>query len=130
MWETEKQNKKKTKWKRPKNPIKIVFLNGGHPKTRKMKKKWIFDKNCLTRFESGREKNNAHFRAHYLFWPKKLFLDQNSETRKNYKNSGFSGNCPKPKMTFFLKKVSFLTWVKIGFYCVFEKLCSSENTIL
>ena len=42
-----------------------------------LKKKWIFSKNCLTLFVSGREKKNAHFRAHYLFWPT-FFLDQNS----------------------------------------------------
>ena len=35
---------------------------------RKMEK-WIFSKNCLTLFVSGREKN-AHVRAHYLLWPK------------------------------------------------------------
>ena len=66
MLETEKQNqKKKTKWKRPKKPIKIVFFKGGHPKKRRTKKKI----NCLTLFVSGRAKN-AHFHAHYLFWPK------------------------------------------------------------
>ena len=70
---------------------------------------------------SGREKN-AHFRAHYLFWPN--FLDQNSENQENYKNSAFSENCPKPKMTPFFKMVFF----DIG-ERVFEKLCSSENTI-
>ena len=34
----------------------------------KKNQKWLFGKNCLTLFVSGREKN-AHFRAHYLFWP-------------------------------------------------------------
>ena len=57
-----------------KKPYKNRFF-GGHPKMWKIKK-WIFSKNCLTLFVSGREKN-AHFRAHYLFWPK-FFLDQNS----------------------------------------------------
>ena len=37
-------------------------------KVRKRKKQGFF-KTCLTLFVSGREKN-AHFRAHYLFWPK------------------------------------------------------------
>ena len=88
-------------------------------------KKWIFSKNCLTLFVSGRDKN-AHFRAHYLFWPKHFWAQNSVKTRKHYKNSGFNGNCHKPKMTpFFLKKVFFLTWVKkVGFTnCVFEKLC-------
>ena len=53
------------------------------------------------------------------------------KTRKNYKNIGFSGKCPKSKMTPFFEKV-FLTWVKkwaLFTNCVFEKLCSSENTM-
>ena len=52
------------------------------------------------------------------------------KTRKNYKNSGFSGNCPKPKMTFCWKNGVFDMGEKVGFTnCVFEKLCSSEYTI-
>ena len=54
------------------------------------------------------------------------------QTRKNYKNSGFSGNWPKPKMTpFFWKPFFFFDMgEKVGFTdCVFEKLCFSENTI-
>ena len=58
------------------------------------------------------------------------FVDENSANQKNYKNSGFSRNCPKPKMTPFLKKVFFDMGEKVSFTnCVFEKLCSSENTI-
>ena len=64
--ETEKR--KKIKWKRPKNPIKIGFFRVAIQKCEKAKK-WIFSKNCLTLFVSGREKKKAHFRAHYLFWP-------------------------------------------------------------
>ena len=61
-------------------------------------KKWILSKNCLTLFVSGREKN-AHFRAHYLFWPKMFFGPKQCKPGTHYNNSGFSGNCPKPKMT-------------------------------
>ena len=62
----------------------------------------------------------------------KFFLDQNGENQKNYKNSGVSGHCPKPKMTPFLEKGVFLKWAKkVGFTnCVFEKLCSSETLCL
>ena len=35
----------------------------------------------------------------------KSFFEKNSETRKNYKNSGFSAKCPKAKMTPFFEKV-------------------------
>ena len=40
------------------------------------------------------------------------------KTRKHYKNSGFSGNCPKPKMTpnLFSWKRLFLGWVKKCFF--------------
>ena len=68
----------------------------------KNQKKWIFSKNCLTLFVSGREKKNAHFRAHCLFWPKIVFGPKQCKPGKTIKNSGFSGNCPKPKMTPFL----------------------------
>ena len=74
--------------------------------------------------QEGRKKN-AHFRAHYLFWPKN-FLAQNNVNQENYKNSGFNGNCPKP--TLFFGKKCFWQW-KSGFYCVFKKLCFPENTI-
>ena len=54
--ETEKR--KKRKWKRPKNPIKIgLFLRWSS----KNVKKWIFSKNCLTLFVSGREKKTRIF---------------------------------------------------------------------
>ena len=59
-----------------------------------------------------------------FFWPKKV------QSRKNYKNSGFSGNWPKPKMTPFFEKGVFWHGWKVGFTnCVFEKLCFPENTI-
>ena len=56
-------------------------------------------------------KKSARFRAHYLFLAK-ILLDQDSKNQENYKNSGFSGNCPKPKWHLCLKKKAFLTWVK------------------
>ena len=131
MLETEKQkNKKKLNGKRPKNPIKIVFLRGGHPKIRKMKEMDFFAKIAWHYlWQEGRK--NAHFRAHYLFWPKTFFGPKQCKPEKNIKYDGFSGNCPKPKMTPFFWKRCFLTWVeRLGFTnCVFEKLCSSENTI-
>ena len=83
MLEKEKQKKKKqTKWKRPKNPIKIGFFKVVIQICEKKKQKeWIFSTNCLTLFVSGRDTKNAHLRAHYLFWPK-IFLDQNSVSQE------------------------------------------------
>ena len=73
------RNRKKEKiGKGQKNPIKISFLRWS---PRNVKNRKIdFSKNRLTRFVSGRKKN-AHFRAHYLFWPK-CFLDQNNVNQK------------------------------------------------
>ena len=52
------------------------------------------------------------------------------QSRKHYKNRGFSGNWKKAKMTPFLEKVFFDMVEKVGFTnCVFEKLCFPENTI-
>ena len=54
--ETEKR--KKRKWKRPKNPIKNRFFKVVIQNVKKQEK-WIFSKNCLTLFVSGREKKRA-----------------------------------------------------------------------
>ena len=117
-----KRNRKKRK--KAQNPIKMLFFKGGYPKMRKMKK-WIFSKNCLTLFVSGRRK--THFRAHYLFRPKN-FLPTTVKTRSNYKNSGFSGNCPKPKMTSFMEKGVFGMGEKVFFLLiVFLKRCVSRK---
>ena len=64
----ELETEKKGKWKRPQNPINIVFSKVDI-QICENQKKWIFCKLCLTLFVSRRWKN-AHFRAHHLFWPK------------------------------------------------------------
>ena len=64
-------------------PIKIVFLRWSSKNVKKAKK-WIFSKNCLTLFVSGREKK-AHFRAHYLFWPKNVFGPKQCKPGKTIK---------------------------------------------
>ena len=78
-----------------------------------------------------KSEKRPHFRAHYLFWPKHFLGPKTVQTRKNCKNSGFSGNCPKPKTTpLFWKKVFSDMGEQVGFTnCVFEKLCFAENTI-
>ena len=76
--ETEKR--KKRKWKRPKNPIKIGFFKGGHPKMWRSKKNGFLAK-IAWHYMCQEGRKNAHFRAHYLFWPK-FFLDQNSANQE------------------------------------------------
>ena len=96
-------------------------------------KKWIFSKNCLTLFVSGREKKRA-FSCTLSVLAKISFGTKTVQSRKHYKNRGFKGNCKKKKktkMTPFLGKRVFFDMVeKVGFSnCVFEKLCFPENTI-
>ena len=90
-----KQKKiKQTKCKRPKNPLKIGFL-------RWSSKKVIKIKNGFLAKLSWKEENTRIF-VHTICFGQKCFWTKTVQTRKNYKNSGFSGNCPKPKMTPFL----------------------------
>ena len=94
-------------------------------------KKWIFSKNCLTLFVSGRETKNAHFRCNYLFWPKFFFGPKQCKAENTIKNRGFSGYCKKTKMTPFLGKRCFFDMVeKVGFLLtVFLKSCVFLKTL-
>ena len=80
-----RKKKKKENGKGQKNPIKIGFFLRWSSKNVKNQKKWIFSKNCLTLFVSGREIKNAHFRAHYLFWPKIFFGPKQCKSGKTIK---------------------------------------------
>ena len=102
-------------------PYKIVFLKLSSKNVKTQK--WI-SKDCLTLFVSGREKTRVFvhticFGQTINSWPKTV------QTRKHYKNSGFSGNLLKTKNdTFFQKRCFFDMGEKVGFTnCVFEKLC-------
>ena len=93
-----------------------------------MKRMDFFCKNCLTLFVSGREKN-AHFRAHYVFWPKIFLRPKHWKLGKTIKTV-VSAKLPKTKNDTLFEKVFFFDMgEKWGFTnCVFEKLCSSEST--
>ena len=114
----------KRKWKKAPKPIKTVLL-GCYPKNEKMKK-WIFGKNyrlpdtiCARKGEKRAFSCTPSVLAKIFFWA------QTVKTRKNYKNSGFSGNCPKPKMT----PSCFLALVKKWFLLtVFWKSCAFLRT--
>ena len=90
----------------------------------------IFYKNCLTLLVSGRENTTFSCSRSGLA---KCFGAQTTKTRKNYKNSGFSGHCRKPKndircflgwvkkwalLAVFLESIALL---KTLFYTVFSK---------
>ena len=69
------QKKKKKKWKRPNNPIKIVFFKEVIQKCEESKKR-IFGKNCLT----GRKKRA--FSCTLSVLAKQFFLAQNSANQE------------------------------------------------
>ena len=81
--ETEKRKKKKME--KAQKPYKNSFFLRWSSTNVKNQKKWIFSKNCLTLFVSGREIKNAHFRAHYLFWPKIFFGPKQCKSGKTIK---------------------------------------------
>ena len=116
--------KKKTKWKRPKNPIRIVLFKVVIQRCEKIKNGFLAnlpDTICVRKGEQ------CIFVHTICFGP--IFLTKTVQTRKHYKNSGFNGNCPKPKMTpLFWEKVSFDMGERVGFTnCVFEKVCFSQK---
>ena len=112
-----------------KKPYKNSFFWPLSCKNVKNQKKWIFSKNCLTLFVSGREKN-AHFRAHYLFWPKMFFGPKQCKPGKTIKIVVSAEIAQNQKWHLFFEKGVFDMGEKVGFTnCVFEKLCFSENTI-
>ena len=118
--ETEKR--KGRKWRRPKNPIKIVFFKVVIQKCKKSKKMHFLQKLpdtiCVRKGEKRAFSCPLSVLAKKCFWPKRV------QTKKNNKNSGFNGNCPKPKMTPFFGKRCFLTWLKKwALLTVFLKSC-------
>ena len=111
-WRNRNRKKKKKKMEKAKNPIKIVFFEVAMQKCEKMD----FLQNCLTQFVSGRERKNAHFRAHYLFWPKNVLGPKQCKPGKTIKIvvSAEIGQNQKWHL-FFEKGVLWHGW-KSGFY--------------
>ena len=90
-------------------------------------KKWIFCRNCLTLFVSGREKN-APFRAHYLFWPKTVLGPKQCKPGSTIKIVVSAEISQNQKWHLFWEKMFFEMGKKVGFTnCVFEKLCSLKT---
>ena len=73
---------------------------------------------------------NAHFRAHYLFWPKFFFGPKQCKAGKTIKIVVSADIGQNQKWHLFWEKLFFDMGEKVGFTnCVFEKVCFSENTI-
>ena len=95
----------------------------------KIKKKWIFSKNWLTLFVSGREKKRA-FSCTLPVLTKNFFGPKQCKPGKTIKIAVSAEIAQNQKWHLFWKKVFFDMGEKVGFTnCVFEKLCFPENTI-
>ena len=115
--------------KAPKPYKNRVFLRWSSKNVKKQKE-WIFSKNCLTLFVSGREKKRAFsctlsVLAKIFFGPKQC---KPGKTMKIVVSAEIAQN--QKWHLFFEKGVFFDMGEKVGFTnCVFEKLCFTENTI-
>ena len=76
---------------------------------------------CLTLFVSGKEKQ--------LFLPKVSFWPKTVKTRKNYKIVVSAEIAQNLKRHFFRQRCFGMGQKVVFTNCIFEKLCSLENTI-
>ena len=67
------------------------------------------DTSCVKKGE------NVHFLCTLSVFGQTFVWPKTVKTRKNYKNSGFIGNCPKPRMTTFFQKGIFGMRDKVAF---------------
>ena len=106
-------------------------------KTKKPYKTGFF-KGCHAKCEKSKNGFLAKIAWHYLCqarifvaticFGQNFFWTKTVQSRKHYKNRGFSGIAKRQKWHLFW---CFLTWLKKWVFsnCVFEKLCFPENTI-
>ena len=88
----------------------------------KIKKKGFFAK-IAWHYLCQEGRKNAHFRAHYLFWPK-FFWPKQIEPRNTIQIGVSAEIAQNQKWHLFLEEVFFDMVEELGFTnCVFEKLC-------
>ena len=127
MLETEKQKKKKNKMEKAIKPYKNSVFKVVIQKWEKWKK-WIFAK--IAWHYLCQEGRKRAFSCTLSVLAKTFFGPKQFKARKNYKNGGFNGNCPKAKMTPFSSKWCFWTWVKKWvLLTVFLKSCALLKTL-
>ena len=80
----ETKERKTNKMEKAQKPCKNRFFWRWSSKNVKNPQKWIFGKNWVTLFVRKGEKT-AHFRAHYLFWPKIFFGPKQCKPGKTIK---------------------------------------------
>ena len=125
-WKRNRIKEKKQIAKRPQNPIKKVLRWSS--KTEKNGKILSFFSKIDWHYLCQERRKTCIF-VHTICFGQTSFWPKTVKTRKKYNNSGFSGNCLKPKMTPSLKKV-FLGWVKKCFLLTaFLKSCVLLKTL-
>ena len=111
-----RKKKKKQKRENSKKPYKNRVFWRWSCENVKNQKNWIFSKNCLTLFVSGRETKNAHFRCNYLFWPKFFFGPKQCKAENTIKIGVSAEIAKKQKWHLFWEKGVFWHGWKSGFY--------------
>ena len=115
--------------KAKKKPIKIVFLKVVIQKCEKSKNGFLAKIDWHYLCQEGRK--NAHFRAHYLFWPKHFVGPKQCKPGNTIKIVVSAEIAQNQKWHLFFWKRCFFDMVeKVGFTnCVFEKLCFFLKTL-
>ena len=123
--------KKKRKWKRPQNPIKKVFFFflRWSSKNVKKQKKWIFSKNCLTLFVSGRE-NKTRIFVHTICFGQNFFGPKQCKPGKTIKIVVSAEIAQNQKWhLFFENGVFWHGWKRWVLLTVFLKSCALLKTL-
>ena len=108
-WRQRNRTKKNNKMEKGPKPYNNSVFKGGHSKIREMKKMDFFfaKKSWHYLCQEGRK---TRIFVHTICFGQNMFWTKTVKTSKNKKKSGFSGNCPKPRMTPFFWKRCFLRW--------------------
>ena len=124
--ETEKR-KKKIKWKRQKKPYKISIFKVVIQKCENSKNMEFLQK--LPDTICVRKGEETRIFVHTICFDQRIFWPKTVQTRKHYKNSGFSGNCPQ-KWHLFLENGVFEMGEKVGFTNKNRKLMKNSGLFL
>ena len=129
-WRNRNKKMKKKAMEKTKKPYKNwVFQRWSSKNVEKSKKLDFFlqklpDTICVRKGEKRAFSCTLSVLSKILFWTKTV------QSRKHYKNRGFSGNCKKAKMTPFFGKGCFWTWLKKWvLLTVFLKSCVFLKTL-
>ena len=93
-------------------------------------KKMDFEQKIDWHYLCQQGRKNAHFRSHYLFWPKMFFGPKQCKPGNTIKIV-VSAEIAQTKNDIFFEEGVFWHGWKVGFTnCVFEKLCFLKTLFL